>query len=412
MASCPPKNAAGGVQLPQDIIETIVDEVADPLAVLVTGLVLSVGHLATALEQVGPTLKACALAGRYFMHASQRHVFSVALLSRSRLTVRFAELIGDHPHLANYVRHIYITYTTAAADSDTVCRILSSLPHLLGVGAFATASRELENATPQVMPAPWEDHSLPLKTAFRTALGRPDVRQVEWRRVSFADLGELHSMLLECPSLKALKLVRCAESTIPDSSAAPERIGIRILDSLHLERMSPLFVDHMLDSFVGVDIRHLKSLTIRSTPGVTKLLRANRSTLREIKLAASDTQDTESVDRDILAGQNVLQSVHISLDHERRPGRDNSTLKRTIDLCGNLRNLKALRTFTLQGISADFGDQYLLELDAALGTIQTLERIEIGLRRFPDSDEWRNGPKARVRQLLPFAHRKGKLFIE
>lgn len=254
-----------------------------------------------------------------------------------------------------------------------------------------------------------------MKAAFLAVFRLSGIRRVEWKGVSFTCASELQSLFLQCSNMKAL-LLHCVfsndlEANRDEVVPTSETPGV-MLDFLELKSMPLRSVEDMLYSFVGVDIKHLRSLVVSGTP-MAKLLRENRSTLREIKIVVPASRDSlrdgdysaEPFDSDVLSGETVLESIDISIPKRSRSG------PRILRSFGDLGNLKALRIFTLRMITLQFGDGILQDLDAALCRIDTLERVIICLDE-PDSYQWRNGPRARLRQLMHLVHRKGILFIE
>jgi hypothetical protein len=75
--------------VPQDIIETIIDELRDDLRTLTT----------------------CALVSHTFRPQSQKHIFSriTLLIYRNRRIQQINDILSIHPELALYVRHLRIS---------------------------------------------------------------------------------------------------------------------------------------------------------------------------------------------------------------------------------------------------------------------------------------------------------------
>ncbi|KAJ6557836.1 hypothetical protein B0H19DRAFT_1261427 [Mycena capillaripes] len=92
---------------------------------------------------------------------------------------------------------------------------------------------------------------------------------------------ELHALLANTAGLKELELLNITFRN--HKTAAPLRTETIFLDSLVLRYLDCEEVNSVMQSFTAVDILHLRSLCLVHTQP-TKLLRANASTLREVKI--------------------------------------------------------------------------------------------------------------------------------
>ncbi|KAJ7639396.1 hypothetical protein FB45DRAFT_905503 [Roridomyces roridus] len=103
------------VHLPQELIDAIVDNVANTKE----------WHQAQDLD----TLKACALAARVFVVPCQRHLFRSYVLRPHRVTDICTRLIGS-PTLASYIQDLEISIWSKALDT-TIIELLASFFPLL-----------------------------------------------------------------------------------------------------------------------------------------------------------------------------------------------------------------------------------------------------------------------------------------
>ncbi|KAJ7478343.1 hypothetical protein FB451DRAFT_1557037 [Mycena latifolia] len=113
------------VELVQDLIDTIIDELA-------------------AKKWFEPkdyaTLTACSLTARALVAPSQRHLFRSLTLSAATLAERDWRVLIDSPHLASYVRDLHIDMGFWATSLTAYAPLASLSPLLSGVSRLAVYS--------------------------------------------------------------------------------------------------------------------------------------------------------------------------------------------------------------------------------------------------------------------------------
>ncbi|KAJ6579928.1 hypothetical protein DFH09DRAFT_1360602 [Mycena vulgaris] len=302
-----PLPSRAAVQLPQELIDAIIDEFDPSLK-------------EKNRPRVFPdreTLRSCALVARAFVRPSQAKIFSTVNLScldcfeapeeRSRL---FSKLLSSKPHIRSYVRTLILSYR--CTGSNFVGRILSSLPNLdsLSLRPSFDDLVMMDNLYP-----PFPTH---LRDPILAVFSSTSLRRLELRNHQFNTAQELQHILENGRDLKELMLV-----------------NIRFTDvSLRPSGTQPDVIEAILNAFTAVDITHIRSLSCDRY--CEPLLQANAHSIHELTLEVTtlDIVEPEPLDQ-ILPANSSLHTLNLKLDYVYVP-------VFFIDHClGNLARLKA-----------------------------------------------------------------------
>lgn len=340
------------MRLPQELVNKIVDEIDVELS----------------------TLRACALAARSFVHASQARIFRAIQLSdimgdpldgekrSGGLLRRFFALLVTSPHIAHHVRTLQVRGDSNHGHLDYLSHILCSLHNLWCLTISSISSSGIPLSKPSWIP------SSPLVPILFKAFALPSLRCIGFSGFRFRDAEELHSLLVHSPNLKELELsnVSIQNSAFcgPSESAlrSPHRVSVEKLDLAF--DLSSAKIKSIFDTFSTVDISHLKSLQLRhcSCAVLQTLFNASAPTIEEVVLCGLCASFRGQLSADVVYNPDIgadhfedwssesedfkpvalaaLRSIEIA----------NSDIGDTVDALrhfGALRNLQSLRTLTV-----------------------------------------------------------------
>ncbi|KAJ7443873.1 hypothetical protein FB451DRAFT_1295277 [Mycena latifolia] len=320
-----PNPRRNDVQLPQELIDTIIDEF---------DLDTNNPNLFPDLE----VLRSCALVSRAFVRPSQMKLFSTVDLcgtygqSADEKSSLFSKLISARPHLRSYIKTLILSYR--CARSNSVDRILSSLslhPSL----QYARRGDYLHPAFPIL-----------LRQTFLAVFSMASLRCLELRNHQFEDPQDLENILSNSLGLKELVLFSIRFASIPPlpSEIRPDPPRV-LLESLEVFQMLNDHVDAVLASFTVVDVTHLRFITCDRY--YRSLLHANAHSIQKLTRIES------------LLGDEYIQAPRNPLD-EALPA--DTSLRRLIvrvrtlgamtfmvRQLGNLARMKALKHVAITG---------------------------------------------------------------
>ncbi|KAJ7766646.1 hypothetical protein B0H16DRAFT_1686927 [Mycena metata] len=380
------------VQLPQELIDTIIDEFD-----------VSLTHINyTSIFPDRHTLRSCALVSRAFVRPSQKKLFSIVSIrsadwnqspdERMRL---FSKLLASRPHIAQYVRTLNLGYR--CARSKSLDHILLSLPNLNTVNLYPWRDSHSRNwQTTQEFPMHHRD-------SFVVVFSLSSLRSLALRDHRFTNPVALLSMLGESTGLEELVLqnIEFANLEVAARPKNPAAIPRLVLKSLKLIRMLTTSVDALLDASSPFNLSRLHSLCCdRYHPS---LFQATRSTVRDLTLIADSRY--KSVSGVYLDGidqvfPGVLQNLSLNVDD-------------LVSLSSFIRRLKNFNTaIALKRISItiylnfpDFGAPFWQDIHSLLSSAPAVEEISFNLRR-----NHAHGVQS-IRAYLPVINAKGILKI-
>ncbi|KAF7319161.1 hypothetical protein HMN09_00252600 [Mycena chlorophos] len=323
--------------LPQELIDAIVDSVADP-------------------RQDGgiheETLRACSLAGRAFVRPCQQRLFSSLKLytahnsfcargteaSVIQTSLQLAQVLRDSPHLAPYVRQVSVAYPKSISvlyEPEYLQALADVFQHLSGLETLA------------LQPRPINGHEIRTSSPIPQDLVAPvllspsceNLRRLELTRIRLTNIAEIEDILGVANQLKELVLrdIRIYEDDERVSSRETTRYRRPPpLEYLELRVVPSYFYQEALEAFVDRSrITNLRSICIDEYDDL--ILRSNASTLEEICMIRQHGQDVHLVGTgllDALSGP-VLRSLHLKLT------RDLTNLPTNIQHIRNLTNTRA-----------------------------------------------------------------------
>ncbi|KAJ7277911.1 hypothetical protein C8J57DRAFT_1308207 [Mycena rebaudengoi] len=299
------------MRVPQELVDAMIDKVAS-------------------LDDAHPALEACSLTARSFLPQSQRHLFAAVTCYRdSSDLIKFAALLAESPHIGElYVKYFTLQiHGTGVSQSHQKTIVVPRIPNLLPGLTHLVLDLDCDDEF-------WESEQELFKTSLYVTLSLHCLRSLCLTGLTFANVSGLESFLSHATGLKELIL---DEISFDNPSAYPflcmpheSRV---MLESLTVDAMYT-GVDAMVSSFSTVDIKHLKSLVVASTP-MFALLKANVQTLQKVRIVSSDESP---FDFGILEGNQTLHRIEI-VDVDR-------DLASSLQLFGPLGHLKALRTIS------------------------------------------------------------------
>jgi hypothetical protein len=157
-----------------------------------------------------------------------------------------------------------------------ILRLLPGLTHLLlDFGRAYTFADRFWGSQPGL-----------LQTSLHATLSLPYLQSLCLSKLIFANVSELEILLSHAAGLKELIL----DHIIFHDSEPVRRSGVLdeprvVIESLTLDSFART-VDAMVSSFSTVDIKHLRSLQLVSTP-LFPLLKVNAQTLQKVRIAYS-----------------------------------------------------------------------------------------------------------------------------
>ncbi|KAJ7290313.1 hypothetical protein C8J57DRAFT_1705742 [Mycena rebaudengoi] len=314
------------MQIPQELVDAIVDKVA----IFDVDGVLDIHSSKSAL-------RACSLTARSFLPRSQLHLFATISCRRysSDLTM-FDALLAGSPHIGeHFVRYFTLQlqgHHFAQSHEKTVVvpgilRLLPCLTHLvLDFDDYA------DEGSPDADQC-WVSQPSMLKTSLHATLSRSCLRCLCLTDLNFATVSELEALLSHGIGLKELILDHIGFESSTQRVSCPHEPCV-FIESLTLDSIQNA-ADALVSSFSAVDIKHLHSLVLVSTP-LLPLLKANAQTLQKVRIAFSNEIP---FDPDVLAGNQSLRCIEVNdVDCD---------LAFSLQLFGPLSQLKALKTISL-----------------------------------------------------------------
>jgi hypothetical protein len=234
------------VQLPQDILDDIIDFLYDSPS----------------------DLKSCSLTSRACVYRAQAHVFSYIVFRKfnlphnERLWSRLQQIFHNSPHLIRHVRGLDLRLFRTSPDTfAAICTF--PFTHLRIVRVSSSAM------------------SLQSALALQQLLSLPTLREVEVK-CSFADPADFLQIWDRCsPHVKRLDF-RCLQTTTKAFPSIPQRDSPPIrLETLHLDAGAETqdWLNHPMCPF---DCSGLKALSIR---GLTDMMTACTHTLRFLDIS-------------------------------------------------------------------------------------------------------------------------------
>ncbi|KAJ7723339.1 hypothetical protein DFH07DRAFT_855939 [Mycena maculata] len=234
------------MELPQELIDGIIDEIRDS----------------------PQSLGCCALVAHSFLHQSQMHLFAEIETTSPSSSRRFSELLSASPHLALYVRGL--TLHCSRDNWRSAAHILSAVSRLTQLKL--TPLRGFQD------PFPREPTPLHGSFSFQS------LRSLELCNYDFYDVFELEALVSDCPKLESLVLQDIVFSNHPLSPAAAVREGATVVvPDLTLRDMTLATIDTIMAAFTAVDLKQLLSLSVYHAP-FSNTLRLNVNSVRSLHI--------------------------------------------------------------------------------------------------------------------------------
>ncbi|KAJ7292650.1 hypothetical protein C8J57DRAFT_1490151 [Mycena rebaudengoi] len=314
------------MQVPQELVDAIIDKVA-----------LLQGNSRGRLSSPERELRACSLVAHPFLPRSQLHLFTAITCHRNSSDfAKFDRLLAESPHIGElYVRYLALQFQLKSQTSDhmktlvvpRILRLLPDLTHLLLDFGRAYNPVDLDWF--------WRSQPSLLQTSLRTALSLRSLRSLCLTKLNFDNVSELETLLSHAIGLKELILdhiiFRDSEPVRRSGVLDEPRVVIESLTLDYLERA----VDAIVSSFSTVDIKHIRSMVLISTP-MLPLLMANAQTLQKVRIVYSPG---EPFGPDISAANQTLRSIEVK--------ENNYNIASSLQVFGYLGHLKALKTISL-----------------------------------------------------------------
>ncbi|KAF7360109.1 hypothetical protein MVEN_00739300 [Mycena venus] len=379
----PPRNST---QLPQELIDTIIDEF-DPSLDDDNDQVASANRKA---------LRSCALVARAFVRPSQMKLFATVNLrppyyyqspdERSRL---FSKLLSSSPHVGQYVKNLVLSYRPARSNS--LGHILLSLPKLEILSLYPWGDYRRGNAI--------EPFPIYHRDSFLTVFSLPSLRRLALRNQKFSDALQLQSVLSNCAGLQDLVLHNISfddiSAAIPGTSTEPPRVALKSLEFISMETDH---LDAIFDLFTIVDVKHLRSFCCDRYH--ERIFQANAHSIQELTLMIKDPPDItypETLSLPMgLVRLNLNTRYHLWLP----------VISRRL---GNLAALTSLRqvSFAVGDSISVFGHfTFLSETDSLFAEIYSrLDEININLAK-PSSYQSKTDVVRVVRESMPTMREK------
>ncbi|KAJ7837279.1 hypothetical protein B0H13DRAFT_183952 [Mycena leptocephala] len=355
----PPGNTP---QLPQEIIEAIIDEFDASMT----------DENDWTVFPDRKALRSCALVGRAFVRPSQMKLFARVMIydtqSPDERTRLFSKLLSFAPHVGHYVKTLVLAHR--CGRSASVEHVLSSLPSLKTLALYALRRSAVE----------------PLATglgdSLRVAFSLSSLRRLMLRDHQFPDALALQSMLSNSIGLEelVLVLVSFANTSVVLNPAARQEPPRVVLKSLKLGGMPIDRIEAVLNAFTVVDIRHLSSLGC-GNHYYEPLVRANARSLQELTLEVSHNR-AQYYPETLLLPEG-LHRLNLTIDrcHTLPP------FIRQLENLATLKNLKRISITVPSGPEA-YGPETdcWSEIDSLLAGIDSeLLELRLNLNTFPRS---------------------------
>jgi hypothetical protein len=261
------------MRFPQDIVDVIIDKVA----------ISDIYEVRSSHRDDPPStaaLRACSLAAHSFLYRSRLHLFAAITCCFDSHLSNFDRLLAESPHIGElYVKYLQLQFRGESANPGEktiivprILRLLPGLTHL--VLDFDCEDYPCWKTQPDV-----------LKTSLHATFSL-SLRCLRLTDLIFANVSELESLLSHAIGLKELLLdhigFRDSSESVPHIGALDHHGPRIVLESLTLDSIDDA-AETMVSSFSTVDITHLKSLVLSTSP-VFPLLKANAQTLQKVRI--------------------------------------------------------------------------------------------------------------------------------
>ncbi|KAJ7463979.1 hypothetical protein FB451DRAFT_1561916 [Mycena latifolia] len=232
------------VTLAQELVDTIIDQVAENLTSRSTGQTI---------------LKSCSLVSRSFAAASQRHLFRSLTLTDSDAAVIQARILGLSPRIFSYVRELEVDLWVR---TEYLPGLISLFTLLIGVKRIRISHRSIH----------WQWALFP--TNFRTALGTlltlPTLQFVSLAGCGGVPSFIIHHALLSCEEVSLTDVYICPEDKpFQDAGSALGKSFPSTAPLHHLALASPPEKSAALHTLVLGDViaprvKHLRHLELHA----------------------------------------------------------------------------------------------------------------------------------------------------
>ncbi|KAJ7277931.1 hypothetical protein C8J57DRAFT_1308254 [Mycena rebaudengoi] len=314
------------MRFPQEIVDVIIDKVA----------ISDIYEVRSSHRDDPPStaaLRACSLAAHSFLYRSRLHLFAAITCCFDSHLSNFDRLLAESPHIGElYVKYLQLQFRGESANPGEktiivprILRLLPGLTHL--VLDFDCEDYPCWKTQPDV-----------LKTSLHATFSL-SLRCLRLTDLIFANVSELESLLSHAIGLKELLLdhigFRDSSESVPHIGALDHHGPRIVLESLTLDSIDDA-AETMVSSFSTVDITHLKSLVLSTSP-VFPLLKANVQTLQKVRI--DYFSDESRVDLDIFEGNRTLHVIEVT--------EVNCDMASTLQQLGHLGHLHALKRISL-----------------------------------------------------------------
>ncbi|KAJ6557832.1 hypothetical protein B0H19DRAFT_1290986 [Mycena capillaripes] len=375
------KNRQYSTQLPQELIDAIIDEF-DP----------SLTDDYTPAFPDRQALRSCALVSRAFVRPSQRNLFSTVntrptfIQSPDERCRLFAQLLSSAPHVGKYVKNLILGYQPA--QSTSLAQILSSLPNLRTISLHSRCDYRRSH------------YQLPVyhRDSFLAVFSLSSLRRLELRDHKFSTALELQSVLSDSIGLEELVLrdVRFSNLSAPVTRSETPRV---VLKSLEVYNMSITHVEAMLDSFNIIDMEHLRSLS--SDRYHKSHFRAKEHSIQDLTLII---RHLPNLFPDTIPLPTSLRSLDLKMVYS-------SAILPSIRRLRNLAAVKTLKRISITVPGAGETAQSWSESDPLLAKVGSqLEELHLNLSR-PLPSHQADAVELVVRKAMPTLSAKGILRI-
>jgi hypothetical protein len=265
------------MEIPQELIDAIIDEFPLQLD--------SISDLPD--PETKRTLQSCALVSRSFLQRCQMRLFSRISVWDSYLPTfplacqRLAAVLSSSPHLAGYIQTLELVYDV----DDSV--LVEFVPRILSAVTAIETLQLVRHGDADMR------HFPPFDSSTIAVFSLPSLRRLELCAWWFRNPLELQALLNLSTSLQELTLHNVSFWEVENDSenspsAAQRNISSQelVLQSVCLVCIEPDVVEMMLESFITVDIKHLKSLSLFDSPP-NGLLRANAGSLQKLRIGCT-----------------------------------------------------------------------------------------------------------------------------
>ncbi|KAJ7050412.1 hypothetical protein C8F01DRAFT_1345308 [Mycena amicta] len=248
--------------LPQELIDAVVDAIVSPVDLPEDPWIL---HVVGPSWPVLRTLRACALVARTFVHRCQRYIFHAVRLRYN--ATRFASLLEGSPHVASYIRAVYVETSLGPNELVSIRQLLQLSINLMRLDIHLQTS----------LPA------RAFAVMLQDSLAQASLGRVMLRHFVLENARQLENILCRSKGLKTLELHSTRFPPPMNRTPAEEIQPVVMLERLVLYLLDSETVQELLETFKRVDLTKLRSLCLHGTP-MNSLLAANASTLETLEL--------------------------------------------------------------------------------------------------------------------------------